>query len=97
MQEIVTPDVLYSEVVEVQVRVVPALPDKCEMSKNTWRKVKGSTGEDLYVTQELNEEELNENLKRLKNNGIESLAVVLMHSYTLDPNFLRITLRSQII
>lgn len=66
----------------MQARVVPALPGKCELPKNSWRTVKGSTGEELFVSQELNEERLKEDLKKLKAKGIESLAVVLMHSYT---------------
>ena len=68
--------------VEVQARVIPALKGKCELPKDAWKKVKGSTGEDLYITQELNQEKLKEDLKELKAKGIESLAVVLMHSYT---------------
>lgn len=82
MQEIATPDVLYSEVLEVQVRVVPALAEKCKMSKNGWEKVQGSTGESFYIIQQLNELKLKEDLIRLKKNGITSLAVVLMHGYT---------------
>lgn len=81
-QEIVTPEVLYKRVVEVRCRVVPALPGKCQLVKDSWRKVKGSTGEDLFVTQELNEEKLKEDLLELKESGIESIAVVLAHSYT---------------
>ncbi|XP_058790910.1 5-oxoprolinase [Phymastichus coffea] len=80
--EVITPEVLYSEVVEVKARVVPALPGKCNLPKNTWTKVKGSTGEDLFITKELDEAKLKRDLRKLKENGIQSLAVVLMHSYT---------------
>ncbi|XP_031780579.1 5-oxoprolinase [Nasonia vitripennis] len=88
--EVATPEVLYSEVVEVQARVVPALPGKCELPKNSWRTVKGSTGEELFVSQELNEEKLKRDLKKLKSKGIESLAVVLMHSYTHAEHEIRV-------
>lgn len=62
--------------------MIPALPGKCQLVKDSWRKVKGSTGEDLFVTQELNEDKLKEDLLELKQSGIESIAVVLAHSYT---------------
>ncbi|KAJ8672521.1 hypothetical protein QAD02_003780 [Eretmocerus hayati] len=88
--EIVTPEVLYSDVIEVKARVVPALPGKCDLTKRSWRKVRGSTGEELFVTQELDEEDLMKNLKYLKQKGIESLAVVMMHSYTFIDHEIRI-------
>lgn len=77
------PEVLYKYVVGIKCRVIPALPGKCHMENQSWRRVKGSTGEDLFVTQELDEAQLKEDLKELRDLGIESLAVVLMHSYTL--------------
>lgn len=80
--EIITPEVLYSKVVEVKCRVVPSLGDKCSLDHSEWRKVRGSTGEDLFVIQELDEEALMIDLQRLKDEGIESLAVVLAHSYS---------------
>ncbi|KAL6434957.1 hypothetical protein ACFW04_005248 [Cataglyphis niger] len=82
--EIVMPEVLYKYVVGIKCRVIPALPGKCHMENQSWRRVKGSTGEDLFVTQELDEAQLKEDLKELRNLGIESLAVVLMHSYTFN-------------
>ncbi|XP_012276506.1 5-oxoprolinase [Orussus abietinus] len=80
--EIVTPEVLYSTVIEVKCRVIPALPGKCHLDKKSWRKVTGSTGEDLYVIQELDEDSLKKDLENLLASGIESLAVVLAYSYT---------------
>ncbi|CAB0043698.1 unnamed protein product [Trichogramma brassicae] len=82
--EIQTPEVLYSEVVGVDIRVIPSMNDKCEMDKMSWKKVKGSTGEELYIISDLNELELRKDLYRLKEKGIESLSVVLMHSYTYN-------------
>lgn len=77
------PEVLYKYVVGVKCRVIPALLGRCRMENQSWRRVKGSTGEDLFVTQELDEAQLKEDLKELRDLGIESLAVVLAHSYTL--------------
>nr|XP_012216316.1 PREDICTED: 5-oxoprolinase [Linepithema humile]XP_012216317.1 PREDICTED: 5-oxoprolinase [Linepithema humile] len=88
--EIMMPEVLYKNVVGVKCRVIPALPGKCRMENQSWRKVKGSTGEDLFVTQELDEIQLKEDLKELRSQEIESLAVVLMHSYTYAAHEIRI-------
>uniref|UniRef100_A0A0C9RU22 Oplah_2 protein n=2 Tax=Fopius arisanus TaxID=64838 RepID=A0A0C9RU22_9HYME len=88
--EIITPSVLYSKVIEVKCRVVPALPGKCSLDHDSWRKVKGSTGEDLFVIQELDEEALMRDLKHLKDDGIESLAVVLAHSYSFGEHERRV-------
>ncbi|XP_011879574.1 PREDICTED: 5-oxoprolinase [Vollenhovia emeryi] len=88
--EIVMPQVLYKHVIEVKCRVIPALPGSCCMENKSWRKVKGSTGEDLFVIQELDETQLKEDLKRLRSLEIDSLAVVLAHSYTYAVNEIRI-------
>lgn len=77
------PEVLYKYVVGVKCRVIPALPGKCHMENQSWQRVQGSTGEELFITQELDEIQLKEDLKELRDLGIESLAVVLTHSYTL--------------
>ncbi|KAL6260479.1 hypothetical protein P5V15_008004 [Pogonomyrmex californicus] len=73
--EIVMPQVLYKYVVEVKCRVIPALPGSCQMENRSWRRVKGSTGEDLFIIQELDEIQLKEDLKKLRNLGIDSLAL----------------------
>ncbi|KAH0569179.1 5-oxoprolinase [Cotesia glomerata] len=88
--QVIMPSVLYSRVVEVKCRVVPSLPDKCSLDNSNWRKVKGSTGEVLFVIQELDESALINDLKSLKEDGIESLAVVLAHSYTFTDHELKI-------
>lgn len=80
-QEIVTPSVLYEEVVEVDCRVVPALDGRCHLSQQ-YPRVRGRTGEPFYVTQLLDTDSLLKALIELKAKGILSLAVVLMHSYT---------------
>jgi len=77
------PQVLYKHVIGVKCRVISALPGSCRMENQSWRRVKGSTGEDLFVIQELDEAQLKKDLKILRNLEIDSLAVVLAHSYTL--------------
>ncbi|XP_076766282.1 5-oxoprolinase isoform X2 [Xylocopa sonorina] len=88
--QVATPEVLYKRVVEVRCRVVPALPGVCRLDSKQWRKVKGSTGEDLFVTRELDEEKLKRDLEDLRKDGIESLAVVLAHSYTFAGHEIRV-------
>ncbi|CAK9830305.1 OPLAH [Anthophora retusa] len=88
--QVLTPEVLYKKVVEVKCRVIPALPSKCQLETKKWRRVKGSTGEDLFVTEELDEERLKQDLDELKRSGIESLAVVLAHSYTYSEHEVRV-------
>ncbi|XP_017766336.1 PREDICTED: 5-oxoprolinase [Eufriesea mexicana] len=80
--QVVTPEVLYEKVIEVKCRVIPALPGKCNLDDRKWRRTKGSTGEDLFVTRELDEEQLKLDLEESRISGIDSLAVVLAHSYT---------------
>ena len=88
--QVVTPEVLYKKVVEIRCRVIPALPDKCQLDSKQWRRAKGSTGEDLFVTQELDEERLKSDLEELRRSGIESLAVVLAHSYMFAEHEVRV-------
>lgn len=76
------PQVLYKYVIGVKCRVIPALPGSCRMENRSWRRVTGCTGEDLFVIQELDETQLKEDLKALRNLEVDSLAVVLAHSYT---------------
>jgi 5-oxoprolinase (ATP-hydrolysing) len=47
-----------------------------------WRHVVGTTGEELLVCQELDADTLQKDLIILKEKGINSIAVVLAHSYT---------------
>lgn len=57
---------------------------------NKWRIVDGDTGEKLYVTRELNKKSLREDLKEIKNKGIDSIAVALAHSYTYKDHELEV-------
>lgn len=81
---------MYKKIVEVKCRVVPALPGKCQLNNERWKKVIGSTGEKLFVIEEFYEEQLIDDLKKLREQGIESLAVILAHSYTLVDVFTKI-------
>lgn len=69
---------------EVDCRVIPVLKGKCELGNqtSTWRIVQGNTGEDFYVTKELDREEVRASLQNLKRQGINSISVALVHSYT---------------
>lgn len=77
------PEVLYSEVVEVDSRVVPAQEDRCLLGEESrsWGRIVSTTGEKLLVSKELDTEALKPKLQALLEKGISSLAVVLMHSY----------------
>ncbi|XP_046386435.1 5-oxoprolinase [Ischnura elegans] len=89
--EISTPEVLYEEVVEVHGRVIPAEggtrgsnsfgSDSCVPGSDTWKCIRGSTGEEFLVTEELRLDLLRDELIKVKGKGINSLSVVLLHSY----------------
>ena len=66
------PDVLYSNVVEVDERVLPT-QEKCNLYP-------GVTG-NIIVEKKLDREKLKGDLLKLKSKGIKSIAVALMHSY----------------
>ena len=65
---IVKPEVLYEEVVEVVGRVILDRAD-CRLEKASFRSVVGATNEKLFVLQELNEEKLRNDLQRIKDKG----------------------------
>uniref|UniRef100_A0A0B6ZGC5 5-oxoprolinase n=2 Tax=Arion vulgaris TaxID=1028688 RepID=A0A0B6ZGC5_9EUPU len=77
--EIVSPDNLYEKVVEVEERVV-LRQDDCQIHKQSGA-VKGTTGEMLYTWKPLNVVQLRYDLQKILDDGIRSIAVVLMHSY----------------
>lgn len=70
--------------------MIPASVGKCQLDNKKWRRVRGCTGEDLFITRELDEEKLRLDLEELKRSGIESLAVVLAHSYTYGEHEIRV-------
>ncbi|CAE1235690.1 OPLAH [Acanthosepion pharaonis] len=77
--EIITPEVLYEEVIEVDERLL-LKQDKCELDLNC-QVVTGKTGEKLHRYQPVKLQQLRRDLQGVYNRGIRSLAVVLMHSY----------------
>lgn len=78
--EILSPDQLYEEVIEVDERVV-FQQEKCEIKKD-YPVVTGTTEEKLEVWRDVDVPKLRQDLQRLLDRGIQSLAVVLLHSYT---------------
>ncbi|XP_063542483.1 5-oxoprolinase [Cydia strobilella] len=90
--DIKRPDVLYSDVIEVDCRVIPAMDDRCQLGdlKSQWRPVTGITGEKMLIMKELDEDAVRRDLMRLREKGIESVAVVLAHSYTYHEHEIRI-------
>ncbi|XP_020286106.1 5-oxoprolinase [Pseudomyrmex gracilis] len=89
--KVLMPDVVFERVIEAECRVIPALPEKCQLKHEpTWRKVKGSTGEEFIVIKELNEEKLKTNLQELCRSGIKSLAVALVHSFAYPDHEIQI-------
>lgn len=78
--EIKVPDTLYSAVIEVKERVV-LYRDDCQLNLKT-KMVNGTTGDKLHVWETLDVEQLKSDLQAVLDQGIRSLAVVLMHSYT---------------
>ncbi|XP_052229279.1 5-oxoprolinase-like isoform X2 [Dreissena polymorpha] len=86
--EISTPAQLYDRVVEVPERLV-LHQEKCEIKKNA-EIVMGKTKEKLEVWLKVDEKKLREELRALQEEGITSLAVVLMHSYIYDDHEQRV-------
>ena len=78
--EIRCTEVLYEEVVEVEERLVLS-NNSCQLDRSGWRAARGTTGEEMFVTRDLQEEDLRQKLIGLKEKGINSIACVLMHSY----------------
>lgn len=68
---------------EVDCRIIPELQGKCKLDKfhTECKLVEGDTGEKFFVLKELNQVEVREDLKKIKETGIDSLAVIFAHSY----------------
>ncbi len=81
------PDLLYERVVEINERVlvlkelnIPS--DDSQLDKN--RIVHGLSQEHLYIEQPISEEEVKRELISIRESGITSIAVCLLHSYTYN-------------
>ncbi|XP_029442000.1 5-oxoprolinase [Rhinatrema bivittatum] len=80
--EIVMPELLYEEVIEVDERVVLS-SSSCRLPERDSRQTTtGSTGDSLEVWRPPDLGRLRKDLEGVLAKGIRSLAVVLMHSYT---------------
>lgn len=81
------PEMLYEEVVEVEERVI-LYREKEHVTRGTSSKalaeVVGSTGEKVLVFDDINRKQLADDLTKVLEKGIRSLAVVLMHSYVFQ-------------
>ena len=76
--EIKKPDLLYETVVEVNERLRILRPDEPDPAEP---EVDGITGDRMVILEPLNLDALSTKLKNVYNQGIRSLAVVLMHAY----------------
>jgi len=76
--EIKKPDLLYETVIEVDERLRMLRPNEPEPKQPV---VEGITGDRLVILQALNAEALRDQLQKVFDQGIRSLAVVLMHAY----------------
>ncbi|XP_025832170.1 5-oxoprolinase isoform X2 [Agrilus planipennis] len=86
------PEVLYSEVVEINCRVIPVLSDKCKLGEKAskWRSVGTKSGGTFYVVHELDKEEVRNKLQKLKEKNIRSVAVAFVHSYSFTEHELEV-------
>lgn len=84
------PSLLYDEVIEVDERVM-LHQSECQLAEKLGRLVNSeATGEPMHVAVELNEAKLREDLKAVRQRGITSLAVLLIHSYLYDAHERRV-------
>ena len=74
------PPPLYAEVLEIDERVITCRED-CQLNTSGCNIEKGSTGEDFIIKTLPDKNKILHDLKNLKKNGIESIAIVLLHAY----------------
>lgn len=64
---------------------MPALPNQCHLDQSTkkWTLLDQTiTGEQMYEIKTVDKEQVRIDLQKLKASGVDSIAVVLAHSYT---------------
>ncbi|CAM2705572.1 unnamed protein product [Rotaria socialis] len=86
------PDVVYEEVVEVQERVV-LFRDDCKLTDEIRGRIQqttATTGEKIEIWKAVDEEQLRKDLLSIKEKGISSIAVALLHSYCFPDHELRV-------
>lgn len=66
--------------------------DQCQIDKSklNWKETYGTTGQKILVVKDVDEEAVRRDLVALKEKGIDSIAVVLAHSYTYREHELKI-------
>eukprot|EP01080_Neovahlkampfia_damariscottae_P008929 gene8929-878_t len=75
------PGVLYKEVVEIDERV-RVLSNEEEKEESNFKNIQKGLSDSVEVLKEINYKEVEEKLKKIKDEGINSIAVVLLHAYT---------------
>ncbi|CAG2102314.1 unnamed protein product [Medioppia subpectinata] len=103
-----SPQLLYKDVIEVEERVV-FKQENCQIERQNTEECIGITGDELQIWQTIDPEPLRQDLKKVFDKGIRSLAVVLLHSYMYpkheefvkkiaeDIGFTQITLSSHVM
>ncbi|EDW74349.1 uncharacterized protein Dwil_GK21431 [Drosophila willistoni] len=71
---------LYQTVVEVDCRIVPQQPDRCQLKQN-WKILEGVAGTKYLELQPVDEASVRESLTVALKQGISSVSIVLAHSY----------------
>lgn len=91
IQSISTPPPIYDAVVEIDERVIlsPSPELECNLPISRYRVVKTPTTS-ITVLRELDEEQVENDCRRLLDSGITSLAIVLLHSWAFDEHELRV-------
>lgn len=84
------PGMLPEDVIEVNERVLPRHPLASKDSFADSRVVEGVTGEKFHVVQELDQDDVKEQLEKVKKQGYQSLSVALIHSYAYPEHEQRI-------
>ena len=81
------PEVLYKKVYEINERIRMAQflsKDELKENEHSDKIVNGSTNEQIYIEQPLDTKQVQNVLEQIKKEGIKSIAVVFMHSYTYN-------------
>ncbi|GAB0094723.1 5-oxoprolinase [Sergentomyia squamirostris] len=87
--DIKKPSNLYQTVIEVDCKVIPDQPDKCQLDHN-WEIIDGVAGSKYLEMRKIDRNVVRNSLKSALDSGITSLAVVLTHSYACPKHELEI-------
>jgi 5-oxoprolinase (ATP-hydrolysing) len=84
------PDVLFEAVVEVNERIIPSHPRSSPEALASYPTIRGITGEDFHVIQKLDVDKVTADLKSLKDQGYQSVAVALVSSFACPDHELKV-------